>query len=88
MEVCHYRTGAGTGSFCAGMSAENPTVAELLTAVNAAIYALVTRKVSSYTVDGVTYNYHDLKALRELRKELREQSRTSSGSIRLADISG
>ena len=70
------------------MSESDPTVAELLTAVNAAIYDLLTKKYAVTTVNGRTYTRQDLGKLRELRKELKIEARTRTGSIRLGDISG
>jgi len=70
------------------MSASDPTVAELLTAVNAAIYALVIGKAKIITIGGRTYHYNNLDELRAMRTELKKEARIISGSIRLADISG
>jgi len=70
------------------MSASDPTVAELLIAVNAAIYALVTGKAKVITINGRTYQYNNLDELRAMRAELKKEARITSGSIRLADISG
>ena len=71
------------------MSAEDPTLAELLTAVNAAIYNLLTNKISSYDLNGISYTYHNLDDLKKLRAELKKEAAAGSGSsIRLADISG
>ncbi len=69
------------------MSAEAPTASELLTAVNAAILALITKKIESYTIVDVTYHYNDLDKLRAMRKELQKECRTTSNTIRLADVS-
>ena len=68
------------------MSAEDPTPTELLTAVNAAIYALVTKRLSNFTVDGVTYYRQDLAKLRQMRSELMIEVRPASGSVRLGDF--
>ena len=70
------------------MSAEDPTVAEMLTAVNAAIYALIIKKVASYTINGRSYVYRDLDELRLMRSELLKENRSASSMMRLADISG
>jgi len=71
------------------MSTEDPTAAELLTAVNAAILDIVAKKFSSTTVNGQTYTRQDLGQLREMRKELKKEVRSgSNSSVRLADISG
>jgi hypothetical protein len=68
------------------MSEAEPTLTELLTAVNAAIYALLTRRVESYTVGGASYKYHDLDKLRAWRNELLAASRPSGSLKRLADF--
>ena len=60
----------------------------LLTAVDTAIAALLTHKISSYTLDGVAYTYHNLDTLRRLRKDLLMQCRTSRNTMRPADYSG
>ncbi|KKL10032.1 hypothetical protein LCGC14_2559870 [marine sediment metagenome] len=74
------------------MSASDPTVAELLTKVNVAIYELLTRKVKSWTLGTTTYTYQNLDELRLLRSELKKEvdagSSSSRRSILLADISG
>ena len=70
------------------MSSEDPTAAELLTAVNAAILALLTRRVKSYSIAGTSYTYHDVGELRTLRAELRKETRTAGSTIRVADVSG
>ena len=64
------------------------TAAEILTAVNDAILALIQDKVSSISFNGRTYVYQDLDKLRAMRKELRKETRTVSNEIRVADISG
>lgn len=69
------------------MSESDPTAAELLTATNAAILALITGRVSAYTINGSSYTYNDLPGLREMRTELQKECRTAGTSIRLADIS-
>lgn len=70
------------------MSAENPTVAEMLTAVNAAIYGLLQGKASSYSINGRSYTFHDLDKLRAFRSELQKESESGTGTVMLADISG
>ena len=70
------------------MSVEDPTASELLTAVNAAILALVTNKAKSISVGERTFVYNDLNELRQMRKQLRTECGSTSGTIRLADISG
>jgi len=73
------------------MTAENPTPAELLQQVNAAIYSLLTRKIHSYTLHGVAYTYETLGELRQLRKDLLTEVQDTTGSTRrrvlLADVS-
>ena len=70
------------------MSAEDPTLAELLTAVDVAILNLLTNKISSYSLNGISYDYHNLDDLRRLRDELKKETAAgSASSIRLADIS-
>lgn len=72
------------------MSVEDPTAAELLTEVNKAIRALLMRRVSSYTVGGVSYRYEDLNNLRLLRRELAGEAEIAAGTrggILHADIS-
>jgi len=69
------------------MSVSDPTAAELLTAVNAAILALVTNKIKAYTINGVSYQYHQLPELKEMRKQLQLECRTAGNTIRLADVS-
>lgn len=70
------------------MSASDPTVAELLTAVNAAIYDLVTKKYKQTTVNNKVYTRQDLQALRQMRNDLKMEARSRTSSIRLVDISG
>ena len=70
------------------MSTADPTAAEILTALNVAILALVTKKYSSMTIDGRTYTYIDIDKLRAWRKELRAETRTTSNTVRVADVSG
>lgn len=68
----------------------DPTAAELLTAVNAAIYALVISGFKSTTVNNSTYTRQDLGELRQMRTELQEQVNASSnnaGKVRLGDFS-
>ncbi len=64
------------------------SVATMLAAVNTAIEALVTKKIASYTVDGVTFTYHNLDALRQLRGDLLKQGRTTRNIMRPVDYSG
>lgn len=68
------------------MSAADPTVAEMLIAVNTAIYAIVVKKFSSYSIAGRSYTYNDLGQLREMRAELSKESRTGNSMIRLAGL--
>jgi len=63
------------------------TASELLTAVDTAITDLLSKKVQSYTIEGVSYTYFDLDKLWKMRKELNAQCRTTGGGIRLADVS-
>lgn len=73
------------------MSTADPTAAELLTAVNAAILALVSAKFKSTTVNDRTYTRQDLPALREMRAELQTEvnaTTTAEADNRLGDISG
>jgi len=63
------------------------SAATILAAIDAAIEALVTNKVSSYTVEDVTYDYNDLTKLRELRQYYSGLARTSGSRRRLGDIS-
>jgi hypothetical protein len=82
----------------AGVSAENPTAAELLAEVNKAILDLLTKRVHSYSLAGVQYTYSDLDQLRKLRSELAsevangtpgvELGTTGRRRLILADISG
>lgn len=69
------------------MSISDPTGAELLTTVNAAILALSTHKVARYTIGQTSYEYQNLPALRMLRKDLRAEVKTGSSRVRLADVS-
>lgn len=56
-----------------------------LTAVNAAILAIVTGKAQSYSLHGRNVTRLDLTQLRELRKELEAViARSSSGTFLLA----
>ncbi len=59
-----------------------------LAEVNAAISALVTRRVKEYELDGVHYTYNTLSELRLLKNDLLRQGRTSSNMMRPVDISG
>jgi len=75
------------------MSASDPTIAELLQQASAAIYALLTHRVASYTVGGISYTYQDLDKLRKLRADLLEESANDATTgtrrmIRLGDIAG
>ena len=64
------------------------TAQELLDAVNTAILDLITGKVSSTSVNGRSYTKLDLGELRQMRGELQKETRSSSsGAIRVADIS-
>ncbi|UCE67560.1 MAG: hypothetical protein JSU85_05985 [Candidatus Zixiibacteriota bacterium] len=70
------------------MSEADPTAAELLTAVNAAILALVSGTVLSQTIGNRTYTKNDLDSLRQMRTELRRETTSRSGSMRVADVTG
>jgi len=70
------------------MSIDDPTAAELLTAVNAAILELITDRTKQFTVAGRVYSYNDLNDLRAMRTELQKETRSESGSVRLGDFSG
>lgn len=75
------------------MSESDPTIAELLTAVNAAILSLVSRRVQKYRVGEIEYTYNDLDQLRQMRAELQKENAlanqtTTRPRILLADISG
>ncbi len=74
-------------AYSGGMSASDPTAAELLTAVNAAIYELVTGKVKQKQIGERSYTYYDLPALRQLREDLRVEAQTTTGTVRVADVS-
>ena len=81
------RTGGGRDN--SHMTAEDPTVAEMLTKVNAAIYAILTRAIESYTVHGITYTYSNLDQLRLMRNELKKEvNGTTRRRIMLADVRG
>ncbi len=74
----------------AAVDPTDPTAAELLIAVNAAIYALVSSKFKTTTVNDRTYTRQDLPALREMRTELRAEvnaAANNSQKIRLGDFS-
>ncbi len=60
----------------------------LLTAVDTAITALLSRKVASYSIDGVSFRYQDLDTLRRMRKDLLKQARSSRNIMRPVDYSG
>lgn len=64
------------------------SVATQLAEVNAAISALVTRRVKEYELDGVHFTYSTLSELRLLKNDLLRQGRTSSNFMRPVDISG
>ena len=70
------------------MSVEEPTAAELLVAVNAAILALITGKVKSYNIEGTGFTYNQLDELRDMRKQLQAECRPTSSTIRLGNVSG
>jgi len=69
------------------MSVEEPTAAELLVAVNAAILALITGKVKSYNIEGTGFTYNDLQELKDMRKQLQAECRPTGSTIRLGDVS-
>lgn len=50
------------------------TLAQQLEAVETAIYQLVSGKVASYSIDGISYTYHDLDKLKTWRQMLKEES--------------
>jgi len=62
--------------------------ADMVIAIDAAILALVGKKIKSYTVEDITYTYYDIKALRDLRAYYAGLARTAGSRNRLADISG
>lgn len=64
------------------------SVATMLAEVNAAISALVTRRVKEYELDGVHFTYQDLDSLRRLRCDLLKQGRGTRNIMRPADYSG
>ena len=73
----------------AAIDPTDPTDAEMLTAVNAAIYALVISKFKSTTVNDRTYTRQDLGSLREMKKALEDVvniSANTAGAIRLGDF--
>lgn len=75
----------------AAVDPDNPTDAELLIAVNAAIYDLVIKKFKSTTVNQRTYQRNELRDLQELKTVLEQRvnaAAAAGGSVRLADISG
>jgi len=59
----------------------------MVTAIDAAILALITNKVASYDVEGTAYRYHDLDKLRAMHKHYAAIARSSGSRFRLADIS-
>ena len=74
----------------AAVDPTDPTAAELLVAVNAAIYALVSSRFKSTTVNDRTYTRQDLPALREMREELQTEvnaTANNAGKVRLGDFS-
>ena len=75
----------------AAIDPDNPTDAELLTAVNAAIYDLVIKKFKSTTVNQRTYQRNELRDLYEFKAVIETRvnaAAANSGSVRLGDISG
>ena len=63
------------------------TLAEQLTAVETAIYEIVTRRVASVSLEGRSYTYQDLAALREWRDQIRlEQARTARGTFSYGSV--
>lgn len=44
------------------------TASEMVTTIDTAISAIVTKKAASYEIEGITYNVLNLDDLRELRK--------------------
>lgn len=65
------------------------TAAEMVTAIDQAIMALVSHRIQEYDVMGTRYRYQDLDALREVRKMYQQEANASSSSrVRLADIRG
>ena len=46
-----------------------PTAAAMATAIDEAIYALVSGKIAEYRINGKTFTYQELDALRALRHE-------------------
>lgn len=69
------------------VSIEDPTAAELLTAANAAILSLITGKAKSISIAGRSFEYNDLDALRQMRRELTRECREPNTTIRLGDVS-
>ena len=69
------------------MSDENPTAAELLQAVNAAILELLQDGVKTSTINGRSYTRNEIPELRALRAELVRECRSTSSIIRLGDVS-
>ena len=64
------------------------TAATLLTAVESAIEALLTRRVAEYQIGSVRYRYEDLATLRDFRRELKAETRAAGSRIRLANLGG
>jgi len=70
------------------VSVEDPTAAELLTTVNVAINTLMSGNAKSVTTaNGRTFEYNDLTALRQMRRELTRECRQSNTTVRLGDVS-
>lgn len=56
------------------------TAADLLTACNNAIYALLSGRVSSYSINGRTFTYQNLKDLLAIRSALQSEKEALEGT--------
>ena len=63
------------------MSAADPTAAEMLTAVNVAIKAIVDKKVASLSINGRALANLGLAELYRMRRDLTTEIRTSGGNV-------
>jgi len=63
--------------------------ADMVSAIDTAILALVTNRIAAYNVSGVSYTYADLGKLRELRRYYAALAARSAGrAVRVADVRG
>ncbi|HIJ70669.1 MAG TPA: peptidylprolyl isomerase [Planctomycetes bacterium] len=70
------------------MSAADPTRQEMLTAVNAAIYAILTGGYKSLSASERSLTKLGISELRDIRRELVRELRSTENTVSLGDVSG